>query len=136
MEGRRPLVFSDYDYLLVPNAAAAFERRAAVHARRIDAACWVMALPQMRVINKRDVAVRSASPHPLREGKQEAITWMAFDRMEGADYGRVAYARRPNGEPVFEEPEVFTVSLLPGERMPGYTLLSDLMADDVEPSTD
>jgi hypothetical protein len=60
---------------------------------------------------------------------------MAFDRTDGVDYGRVAYARRPNGEPVFEDPEVFTVPLRPGELMPGYTLLNDLMGDD-ESSTD
>ncbi|WP_329242788.1 hypothetical protein OG417_44735 [Actinoallomurus sp. NBC_01490] len=135
MEGQRPLVLTDYDYVLDPSAAAAFEHRAAVHARRIDVERWVLAVPQVWVINERDVATRSVSPHPLRPGEQEAITWMAFDRADGVDYGRVAYARRPNGEPVFEDPEVFTVPLRPGELMPGYTLLNDLMGDD-ESSTD
>ena len=134
VEGQRTLVLSDYDYLRDHTDAAAFERRAAGHARRVSAARWVLAVPQVWVINERDVAVRAASPHPLRPGEQEAITWMAFDHADGVDYGRVPYARRPSGEPVFGEPEVFTVPLLPGELMPGYTLLRSLTSE--EPSED
>src|SRR5262249_45835260 len=104
VEGQRTLMLSDYDYLRDYAAAAAFERRAASHARRVAAIRWVLAVPQVWVINERDVAVRAVSPHPLREGEQEAITWMAFDRADGVDYGRVPYARRPSGEPVFDEP--------------------------------
>jgi len=136
VEGQRSLVLSDYDYLLDRTAAAAFERRAAGHARSVSAVRWVLAVPQVWVINRGDVAVRSVSPHPLRAGEQEAITWVACDHAEGVDYGRVAYARRPRGEPVFEEPEVFTVPLLPGELMPGYTLLHSLTTDDDEPASD
>jgi hypothetical protein len=136
VEGPRPLVLSDYDYLLDRDAAEAFERRAAAHARSVSAIRWVLAVPQVWVINKRDVSVRSASPHPLREGEQEAITWVACDHAEGVDYGRVAYARRPSREPVFEEPEVFTVPLLPGELMPGYILLRSVTSEDDEPTSD
>jgi len=136
VEGQRSLILSDYDYLLDRAAAEAFERRAAAHARSVSAVRWVLAVPQVWVISKHDVAVRSASPHPLREGDQEAITWVACDHVEGVDYGRVAYARRPRGEPVFEEPEVFTVPLLPGELMPGHTLLRILTSDDDEPASD
>jgi hypothetical protein len=39
----------------------------------------------------------------------------------------VPYTRRPNGEPVFGEPEVFTVGLYPGEIMPGFVLLRALL---------
>lgn len=97
---------------------------------------WVKAVPQVWVINKRDVEMRAPSSHPLREGEQEAITWMAFDRTEGVDYGRVAYTRGPNGEPIFEEPEVFIVPLLPGELIPGYTLLRSLTSGDHEPGSE
>ncbi len=45
VEGERTLVLSDYDYLRDYAAAAAFERRAATHARRI-AARWVLAVPR------------------------------------------------------------------------------------------
>jgi hypothetical protein len=62
----------------------------------------------------------AVSNHPLREGEQEAITWMSFDRNDGIDYGRVAYARCPNGVPVFEEPEMFTLEVA-AEGMPGIT---------------
>lgn len=48
---------------------------------------------------------------------------MSFDLNDGVDYGRVAYTRRPNGEPIFDEPEIFTVEVRPDALMPGYTLL-------------
>jgi hypothetical protein len=73
---------------------------------------------------------RAVSNHPLRENEQEAITWTSFDLAGGLDYGRVAYSRRPNGEPVFEEPEVFMVEVWPTETMPGARLRQALLADD------
>jgi hypothetical protein len=130
VEGQRTLMLSDYDYLREHAAAVAFERRAAGHARRVAATRWVLAVPQVWVINEHDVAVRAVSPHPLREGEQEAITWMAFDQADGVDYGRVPYARRPNGKPVFGEPEMFTAPVFAGELMPGNTLLRSLMDND------
>jgi hypothetical protein len=128
--GERTLMLSDYDYLRDSDAAAAFERRAASHARRVAATRWVLAVPQVWVINERDVAVRAVSPHPLREGEQEAITWMAFDLADGVDYGRVLYTRRPNGEPVFDEPEMFTAPVFSGELMPGNMLLRSFLDDN------
>lgn len=130
VQGERTLVLTDYDYLRDPAAAAAFEQRAAIHARRIAATRWVLAVPQVWVINERDVAARAVSDHPLRPGEQESITWMAFDHDDGIDYGRVPYVRRPNGEPVFDDPEVFTVPLSPGTLTPGRTLLRNFIDDD------
>ncbi|MEQ4721822.1 hypothetical protein [Nonomuraea sp. B19D2] len=69
---------------------------------------------------------RAVSNHPLREGEEEAITWMSFDRSNGVDYRRVPYTRRPNGEPVFDDPEMFTVAVRPAEHMPGYSNWSEL----------
>lgn len=131
LEGKRRLVLTDYDYPHDPTAAEAFERRAADHAKQIDVTRWVFAVPQVWVINEHDIEVRAVSPHPIRDGEQEAITWMAYDETEGVDYGRVPYARRPNGEPVFDDPQILTVDLYPGEKMPGYTLLRALV--DMEP---
>ncbi|MBB5966438.1 hypothetical protein [Planomonospora venezuelensis] len=74
--------------------------------------------------------VAAVSNHPLREGEQEAITWMSCDRDDGVDYGRVAYARRPSGEPVFEDPEVFTVGVRPHEGIPGFALLGEHLMDE------
>jgi hypothetical protein len=124
IEGERRFVLSDYDYLRDNATAMAFEIRAAEKGREIDAARWVLAVPQVWIFKPPStIAVRAVSNHPLREGEQEAITWMSFDSTDGVDYGRVAYARRPNGEPVFEEPEIFEVGIRPRETMPGYTLL-------------
>ncbi|MDF5759014.1 hypothetical protein [Spongiactinospora sp. TRM90649] len=124
VEGTSKLVLSDYDYLRDSAAAVAFETRAADKAREIEVVRWVFAVPQVWLFTPpRTVAVRAVSNHPLREGEQEAITWMSFDREDGVDYGRVAYARRPSGEPVFEEPEIFEVGIRPRETMPGFLLL-------------
>ncbi|WP_344855964.1 hypothetical protein [Planomonospora alba] len=55
---------------------------------------------------------------------------MSCDRGEGVDYGRVAYARRPSGEPVFDGPEVFAAGIRPHEGMPGFALLHAHPADE------
>lgn len=127
LEGERKLVLSDYDYLRDLKSAAAFERRAADHGKQINVARWVLAVPHVWVINERDVSVRAVSRHVLRPGEQEAITWMAYDEAEGVDYGRVPYVRRPDGEPVFGEPQVIAAGVYPGEDMPGYHLLQALI---------
>jgi len=127
LQGRRTLVLSDYDYLRDRETAVAFERRAAVKGREVGADRWVFAVPQVWRVDAETVAARVVSIHPLRPGEQETITWMAGG---GVDYGRVPYARRPGGEPVFGEPEVFTVDLNPGDPMPGFTLLRALFDDD------
>ncbi|WP_146607685.1 hypothetical protein [Spongiactinospora gelatinilytica] len=130
LQGARTLVLSDYDHSRDISSAAAFERRAALKAREIAAIRWVLAVPQVWVFTPPDaVSVRAVSNHPLREGEQEAITWMSFDRGAGVDYGRVAYARRPNGDPVFEEPEMFQIGIRPTPASPGYTLLQAFLTE-------
>lgn len=134
LDGDRPLFLSDYDYLRDGEAAATFESRAAIRARESAAVRWVFAVPQVWVITRDSVLSRAVSNHPLREGEQEAITWMSFDRDHGVDYGRVPYTRRPNGEPVFDDPEIFTVPVRPGDTMPGYTLLRAFLAETEGPT--
>jgi hypothetical protein len=129
LEGERRLVLSDYDYLRDDVAAQSFEWKAAARAREIVAVRWVFAVPQVWVVTAERFAARAVSNHALREGEQEAITWMSFDRGNGVDYGRVPFARRPGGAPVFGEPEIFIIELRPAVSMPGYTLLQALMAD-------
>ncbi|GAA2653554.1 hypothetical protein [Nonomuraea recticatena] len=130
IEGARKLVLSDYDYLRDRETAVAFESRAAAKGREIGADRWVLAVPQVWFFEPPStVSVRAVSNHPLREGEQEAITWMSFDRDDGVDYGRVAYARRPSGEPIFEEPEIFEVGIRPRAEAPGYTLLQASLRD-------
>jgi hypothetical protein len=123
LQGQRKLVLSDYDYLRDQATAAEFERRAAAKAREVGATRWVFAVPQIWRITSGQISARAVSNHPLLEDEQEAITWTAYDQQDGVDYGRVAYTRRPNGEPVFAEPQVLTVGVHPGETTPGYRLL-------------
>ncbi|TDB89151.1 hypothetical protein E1264_09270 [Actinomadura sp. KC216] len=130
LDGERRLILSDYDYLRDRAAAVAFEQRVAAHGRRVAAVRWVLAVPQVWVINERDVAARSPSPHPLRADEEECVTWMGFDQEDGIDYGLVPYARRPSGQPVFDEPKVFNVPLIPGDLMPGHTLLRAFLDDE------
>lgn len=131
--GDRKLVLSDFDYLRDPETAVAFELRAAAKAIEIGATRWVLAVPQVWLfVPPNTVMTRAVANLPLREGEQEAITWMSFDGNDGVDYGRVAYARRPSGEPVFEEPEVFMVGITPTEINPGYRLLQATLADGRE----
>jgi len=121
--GQRKLVLSDYDYLRDQAAAAAFEARAAAKAREIGAIRWVFAVPQIWQIKAAEISARPVSNQPLLEGEQEAITWTAFDHQDGIDYGRVAYTRHPDGEPVFAEPQVLTIPVHPGETTPGHRML-------------
>ncbi|MFI7114492.1 hypothetical protein ACIBK9_49845 [Nonomuraea sp. NPDC050227] len=130
MQGERLLVLSDYDYLRDEQAAAAFETRAADKVREVGATRWILAVPQVWLITPDKVYSRAMSSHPLREGEQEAITWMSFDQGDGVDYGRVPYSRRPSGEPVFDDPEMFTIGVRPAEHMPGYILLQACFPDE------
>ena len=132
MQGQRKLVLSDYDYLRDQAAAVAFETRAAAKAQEIGARRWVIAVPQIWLITAGEISARAVSNHPLLEDEQEAITWTAYDHQDGVDYGRVAYTRRPNGEPIFAEPQVLTVGVRPGETTPGFSLLRILLKDDSE----
>jgi hypothetical protein len=125
LQGGRLLILSDYDYLRDDQAAAAFETRAAAKARELAATRWVFAVPQVWMITPDRVYSRAVSNHALREGEEEAITWMSFDPSDGVDYGRVPYTRRPSGEPVFDEPEVFTIAVRPADHMPGHKLLKE-----------
>lgn len=133
LHGERDLVLSDYDYLRDDDAAWGFESRAAERAREIGTVRWVLAVPQVWVLRETTIALRAVSNHPLREGEQEAITWMAYDQTDGVDYGRVPYTRRPDGTPVFNEPEIISVGVRPRPSMPGYTLLHLLAGDEAKP---
>ncbi len=134
LHGYRDLILSDYDYLRDEATALDFERRVADQARRIRAARWVFAVPEvLQTAADGSIAARPASNLPLREGEQEAIVWTSFDADDGADYGVVPYTRRPNGEPVFGEPAVFTIPLQPAEHTPGWALLRRLMDGGSEP---
>jgi hypothetical protein len=130
LQGEQTLTLSDYDYLRDDATAAAFEHRAAAKAREIEAQRCVFAVPQVWVMTSGKVSVRAVSNLPLREGEQEAITWMTFDATDGVDYGLVPYARRPSGEPVFGDPQMITVQVQAAPGMPGYRMLRALIGND------
>ncbi|MEU6573591.1 hypothetical protein [Streptomyces sp. NPDC046805] len=132
LQGDRTLVLSDYDYLRDEPTAAAFERRAAEKARQNHTSRFVFAVPQVWVDTGDSVQARAVSNHPLREGEREVIAWMSYDAHDGVDYGFVPYARRPNGEPVFADPEIFTAAVRPREQAPGWILLRALVQDGAE----
>jgi hypothetical protein len=123
LEGARTVVMTDYDYLRDDETASAFEHRAADQARAIDARRFVFAVPQVWLITDEGVSARAVSNLPLREGEHEVITWMSYTAADGVDYGLVPVGRRPSGEPVFGEAEVFTVPVGAREAMPGRNLL-------------
>lgn len=129
LDGEPRLVLSDYDYLRDEQTATAFEKRAAAKARETGAARWVIAVPQVWMIAPGAVSARAVSNHPLREGEQEAITWTSFDLEDGVDYGRVPYNRSPDGNPNFEDPEIFTIGIRPTEVTPGFSLMRELLGD-------
>lgn len=134
LQGDRTLVLSDYDYLRDEPTAAAFEQRAAEKARENHTSRFVFAVPQVWVDTDDTVQARAVSNHPLREGEREVIAWMSYDAHDGVDYGFVPYVRRPSGEPIFADPEVFTAAVRPREQAPGWTLLRALMQGGAEPN--
>jgi hypothetical protein len=134
LQGDRTFVLSDYDYLRDAPTAVAFEQRAAVKAREFHTTRFVFAVPQVWVATSDNVQARAVSNHPLREGEREVIAWMSYDVHDGVDYGFVPYVRRPNGEPIFADPEIFEAAVRPREQAPGWTLLRALMQDDAEPT--
>jgi hypothetical protein len=134
LQGDRTLVLYDYDYLRDDATAAAFERRAAEKARENHTTRFVLAVPQVWVDTDDGVYARAVSNHPLREGEREVIAWMSYDAHGGVDYGLVPYVRRPNGEPIFADAEVFTAPVRPRDQAPGWTLLRALMQGGAEPS--
>nr|MDT0663768.1 hypothetical protein [Micromonospora sp. DSM 115978] len=72
------------------------------------------------------VSGRAVSNHPLRPDEQETVAWTAYDTTDGADFGFAPYTRRPNGQPVFEAPEILDVPMRADEHMPGARLLHHL----------
>ncbi|WP_026416975.1 hypothetical protein [Actinomadura oligospora] len=126
LDGSPRLVLSDYDYLRDDATARAFELRAAAKAKQTGATRWALAVPMVWLITEHSIAARPVTNHPLREGEQEVIMWTVGDLAEGVDYGRVSYVRRPDGTPVFDDPEVAAVTLGPADYTIGFVLLQTL----------
>ncbi|MCK9903888.1 hypothetical protein CC117_27790 [Parafrankia colletiae] len=127
LDGDRRQILSDYDYLRDQDATVAFEHKAAEHARALNLRRFAFAVPQVIIETEPGIfSARAVSNHPLRPGEQETIAWTAYDTTDGADFGFAPYTRRPNGRPVFDEPEIFDVPMRADDRMPGVRLLRQL----------
>ncbi|MFH8811098.1 hypothetical protein ACH4GZ_28370 [Streptomyces hygroscopicus] len=134
LQGDRTLVLSDYDYLRDDLTAEAFEHRAAEKAQQIHAVRFVFAVPRVWLFDQDVVYGRAVANLPLRQGEQELIAWMSFDADDGVDYGYLPYARRPRGEPVFDDHTVITVPVQPYEEFPGRHLLRALTQEPGGPT--
>ncbi|MEU6355689.1 hypothetical protein ABZ896_41295 [Streptomyces sp. NPDC047072] len=129
LQGERTLTLSDFDYLRDDATAQAFERRAADKAQQVHTLRFAFAVPQVWLFTEDAVYGRAVANLPLREGEQELMAWMTFDADDGVDYGYLPYARRPSGEPVFDQHEVITVPVQPYDDYPGRHLLRYLTRD-------
>lgn len=129
LQAARTLVLSDYDYLRDDPTAHAFEHRAADKAKQIHAVRFAFGVPQVWLFAQDAVYGRAVANLPLREGEQELIAWMSFDLDDGVDYGYLPYARRPNGEPVFDGDTVIIGPVQPYDEYPGRHLLRALTHD-------
>ncbi|WP_327089183.1 hypothetical protein OIE66_00740 [Nonomuraea sp. NBC_01738] len=124
LTGSRTVVLAERDYLHDSGTATAFETRAAATALRIGAVRWVFAVPQVWHYVPFNSSARPLDDLPLGLHDQEGVTWLTFDALDGVEYGRVAYVRRPRGQPVFQDVEPFDDEVIALKYMAGYTLLS------------
>ncbi|ORT50895.1 hypothetical protein [Frankia sp. KB5] len=122
LQGERKLILSDYDYLFTWATALEFECRSAARAQAIGTRRWVFAVPQVWFDDGEIMQARPLFTSPLLPGETETITWMSCDEDDGVDYGRVEFARRPNGEPVFDDIEYFDFPVHALNRMPGAAM--------------
>ncbi|MCM3883161.1 hypothetical protein [Frankia sp. R82] len=129
LDGDRRQIMSDYDYVHGENARTDFETRAAEHARTLHARRFTFAVPQIVEVHLDGLHAHTFSVRPLRDGEQESVVWTAYDAADGVDYGWAPYSRRPDGQPVFDEPRTFDLPTLPTDGFPGVRLLHLLVAE-------
>jgi len=122
LHGERTLILSDYDYLFSWATALEFEIRSAARAQAIGTYRWVFAVPQVWFDDGEIIQARPLFTSPLLPGETETITWMSCDADDGVDYGRVQFARRPGGEPVFDDAEYFDFPVQALQRTPGAAM--------------
>ncbi|MBL7491889.1 hypothetical protein I6A60_20170 [Frankia sp. AgB1.9] len=128
LQGERTLVVSDYDYLFNWATALEFEIRTAARAQAIATYRWVFAFAQVWHDDGETILARPLHAGPLQPGETETISWMSCDADDGVDYGRVQFARRPGGQPVFDEAEYFDTPMDALNRLPGSAMHRLLMA--------
>ncbi|MBL7502009.1 hypothetical protein I6A84_02450 [Frankia sp. CNm7] len=122
LHGERTLILSDYDYLTNWVTSLDFEIRAAAKAQVNTTHRWVFAVAQVWHDDGDTIQARPLFTGPLQPGETETIHWMSCDADDGIDYGRVQFARRPDGEPVFDDAEYFACPMDAGNRLPGAAM--------------
>ncbi len=128
LRGERTLVLSDYDYLASWATGLEFEIRAAAKAQANATHRWVFAVAQVWYDDGDTAQARPLHTAPMQPGEVETISWMSYDADDGIDYGRVQFARRPGGEPVFDDAEYFAEPMRPFNRLPGSAMQRLLVA--------
>ncbi|KQC35380.1 hypothetical protein [Frankia sp. ACN1ag] len=128
LHGERTLILSDYDYLISWATSLEFEIRAAAQAQANATHRWVFAVAQVWYDDGDTIQARPLHTAPLQLGETETISWMSYDAEDGIDYGRVQFARRPGGEPVFDDAEYFAEPMQPLNRLPGSAMHRLLVA--------
>ncbi|WP_239311014.1 hypothetical protein [Frankia sp. Cj3] len=127
LDGDRRQILSDYDH--GENARTDFETRAAEFARTLHARRFTFAVPQIIEMLPGTLQAHAYSVRPLRDGEQECVVWTAYDADDGVDYGWAPYTRRPDGQPIFDEPRTFDLPAHPTDGFPGVRLLRLLTAE-------
>jgi len=128
LHGERKLILSDYDYLINWATSLEFEIRAAAKAQANATKRWVFAVAQVWYDDGETIQARPLHTAPLQPGEIETISWMSYDADDGVDYGRVQFARRPGGQPVFDDAVYFTDPMQPLNRLPGSAMHRLLLA--------
>ncbi|WP_261558202.1 hypothetical protein [Frankia tisae] len=122
LQGDRNLSLSDYPYLTSWATALAFEIRAAATAQASHTHRWILAVPQVWYDDGEIIQARPLYTMPLQPSETETISWMSYDATDGVDYGRLPFACRPDGQPVFDDLDYFTSPVQPLLRHPGGAL--------------
>ncbi|CAO5150985.1 conserved hypothetical protein [Frankia sp. AiPs1] len=129
LDADRRQILSDYDYVHGEHTRVDFETRAADRARALHARRFTLAVPQIIEMRPDGLQAHPFSVRPLRDGEQECVVWTAYDATDGVDYGWAPHSRRPDGQPVFDEPSTFHLPARPGDGFPGLRLLQ-LLTDE------
>jgi hypothetical protein len=122
LHGDRKLILSDYDYLISWATSLEFEIRTAAKTQANATHRWVFAVAQVWYDDGDTIQARPLHTAPLQPGEVETISWMSYDADDGIAYGRVQFARRPGGEPVFDDAEYFAEPMQPLNRLPGSAM--------------
>jgi hypothetical protein len=124
-----PLTLVEHDYWQSADNAARFERRAGELAVRHQVRRATFAVPL--ICQEHDDGARFRPPSGLpRKGQTEQLWVLGIDLDgDGMDLCRVLYTRRPDGTPVFADPQLLmNGGFRLGDQAPGFALVKAVAA--------